>query len=108
MKPEKELMEVVTGYTSAGVVTADEPLEDHIRKAHNLPKKAEGELIDNQEAQDEEVDVEDPIEETTEEEVELSEKSKGVKGLIEEQAIKISNEIKKHPSFFFTKNISTT
>lgn len=49
----KELMEVVTGYTQAGVITPDEPLEDHIRKAHNLPKKAEGEMIDNQESQDE-------------------------------------------------------
>ena len=48
----KELMEVVTGYTAAGVVSIDEPLEDHIRKAHNLPPKAEGEMLDNKESQD--------------------------------------------------------
>lgn len=48
----KELMEIVTGYTKAGVITKDEPLEDYIRKQHNLPKKAEGALIDNGESED--------------------------------------------------------
>jgi len=49
----KELMEIVTGYVEKGVITADEILEDHVRKAHNLPKKAEGELLDNKVKQDE-------------------------------------------------------
>jgi len=51
-KAGKELMEVITGYTSASVVTVDEPLEDYVRKVNNLPKKAEGSMIDNQESED--------------------------------------------------------
>lgn len=43
----KDLMEIVTGYTKAGVITKDEPLEDYIRKQHDLPPKAAGEMIDN-------------------------------------------------------------
>ena len=42
----KELMEVVTGYTKARVITPDQQLEDHVRKVHNLPKKAAGENVD--------------------------------------------------------------
>ena len=42
-------MEVVTGYSKAGVINPDEALEDHVRKAHNLPPKIEGELLANQE-----------------------------------------------------------
>jgi hypothetical protein len=52
-KVGKEFMETVTGYTNAGVVTVDEPLEDYVRRVHNLPKKAEGEAADNQEASNE-------------------------------------------------------
>lgn len=44
----KELMEVVTGFTTAGVINKDEPLEDHIRKLYNLPKKAEGTILENE------------------------------------------------------------
>lgn len=50
-KVGKEFMEIVTGYTSAGVVQIDEPLEDYVRRVHNLPKKAEGEMLENQEAE---------------------------------------------------------
>lgn len=51
-KAGKELMEIVTGYSSAGVIAADEPLEDHVRKVHHLPPKAEGEMLTNQESED--------------------------------------------------------
>lgn len=47
----KELMEIITGYTKASVIMPDEALEDYVRKQHNLPKKAEGEQVDNQRAQ---------------------------------------------------------
>jgi hypothetical protein len=52
-KVGKEFMEIVTGYTNAGVVNKDEQLEDHVRKVHGLPKKAEGTMLENQGAQDE-------------------------------------------------------
>jgi len=58
-KAGKELMEVVTGYASSGIITVDEPLEDHIRRVHKLPKKAEGELLDNQESEDKTQDNDD-------------------------------------------------
>lgn len=45
-----EFMQIITGYTGAGVIQTDEQLEDHVRKVHNLPKKAEGTLLENQEA----------------------------------------------------------
>jgi len=47
----KELMEVVTGYVKAQVIIPDEGLEDHVRQAHNLPKKMAGEMVDNQAAE---------------------------------------------------------
>ena len=47
-KAGKQLMETVTGYVKSGVISTDEQLEDYVRKAHNLPKKAEGEMVDNQ------------------------------------------------------------
>lgn len=94
----KELMEVVTGYTNAGVIQPDEQLEDHIRKAHNLPKKVEGEMIDNQEA------VEDP---EPKEEVELSAKDKRTpKTLIDQQAPKISEDLVKAMEFSSAKYIN--
>jgi len=49
-KAGKELMEIITGYTASGVIQTDEALEDHVRKVHNLPKKAEGTQIENQES----------------------------------------------------------
>lgn len=99
----KELMEVVTGYTNAGVISADEPLEDHIRKQHNLPKKAEGEIIDNKATQndkdptpngDDDSNVsgnDDDADETKD----LSEKVKTPRGLIQKQASVISDDIRK-------------
>lgn len=50
----KEFMETITGYTNAGVVSKDEPLEDYVRRVHNLPKKADGEMVDNQESNENE------------------------------------------------------
>lgn len=49
-KAGKEIMEIITGYSAAGVIAVDEPLEDHVRKIHKLPKKAEGAMIDNGES----------------------------------------------------------
>lgn len=43
----KSLMEIVTGYKNAGVITADQNLEDHLRKVHKLPKRMEGTVMDN-------------------------------------------------------------
>ncbi len=109
----KELMEVVTGYTTAGVIVPDEPLEDHIRKAHNLPKKAEGEMLDNKKAQDEannkkpDPSATDPNSNT--DDLELSVKSKKPKTprtLIEQQAGKISQEIKLALEFASAKYIN--
>lgn len=48
-KAGEETMKIITGYVKNGVITNDEPLEDHVRKVHSLPKKAEGTIIDNQE-----------------------------------------------------------
>lgn len=43
----EELMKIVTGYVKDGVIIADESLEAHVRKQHNLPKKDEGfEVVD--------------------------------------------------------------
>jgi len=47
-KAGKEFMEVITGFISSGTITNDEPLEDHIRKAYNLPKKVEGTMLENE------------------------------------------------------------
>lgn len=54
----KELMEVITGFTGAGVVSKDEQLEDHVRKVFNLPKKSGGEMLENQQTQK---DINEPI-----------------------------------------------
>lgn len=98
----KELMEVVTGYTKANVITPDEQLEDHIRKAHNLPKKAEGELMDNGKAK------EKTKEELPKEEVELSskKKTKTTANLIESQAEIISEHIRDALEFSSAKYIN--
>lgn len=107
----KELMEVVTGYVKDGVITPDEILEDHVRKAHNLPKKAEGEMTDNGESQDDQSnDPNDPIADDdnddgdpaqdgdTDEEVELSEKGKpkDPKALISLHAGRVSDVIREY------------
>lgn len=105
----KELMEIVTGYTNAKVINPDEQLEDHIRKAHGLPKKAEGTQIDNgapeddpnapEEIEPSEVSPEEtpePIEpEPIEPEVELSEKKvKTPSDLITSQGARITDNVK--------------
>jgi len=48
----KELMEIVTGYTNAGVISKDESLHDYLRRSHGLPNKDEGALLDNGESLD--------------------------------------------------------
>lgn len=46
----KEVMEIITGYVSGGVIQVDEALEDYARKIHDMPKKAAGEQLENREA----------------------------------------------------------
>jgi hypothetical protein len=48
----KEIMEIITGYAKNNIITPDEALEDYVRKQHNLPKKAAGEQIENEESDD--------------------------------------------------------
>jgi len=119
----EELMKVVTGYTNAGVITADEQLEDHIRKAHNLPKKAEGEMLENEESQDDKTTNEPSvggdddsasntpkptIKEDEEKDVELSNKERknNPKKLIEKQAPKVSSAIKEAMEFASAKYVN--
>ena len=129
----KDLMEIVTGYTKAGVIKSDEALEDHIRKVHGLPKKVEGEMLDNQEAQDDADETkseeeetqtsEAPLEEEEEEngkegqlekeeeadeEIELASKKKvkTPKDLIDAQAPKVSEDIRKTLTFSAEKYIN--
>lgn len=89
----KTLMEIVTGYVDSGVLTMDEVLEDHIRNAHNLPKKMEGSVLDNQETKTKKTIQQDkPTNPST---VEMNDKSTGlsVGKLIDESAIKINEVI---------------
>ena len=117
----KELMEIVTGYTAAGVIQADEPLEDHVRKAHNLPKKAEGDMLDNKETEDEsngngpddDPDTDPANNPGTEvvkddKDVELSTKAKPKTPvqLIEKQASRVSEDIRKSLEFSSAKYIN--
>jgi len=104
----KELMEIVTGYTKNKVINPDEQLEDFIRKSHGLPKKAAGEMLDNEISQDEVIDDEIVIEdETIDDDVELSEKEKinTPKKLITSQANRISNDIRNALDFASSKYI---
>jgi len=113
----KELMEIVTGYSTAGIITPDEPLEDHIRKTHNLPKKAEGEMLENKKASDETPGKEKPEEapqpKKDEEDKELSEKDNVIelaskstpKTLIDEQSAKTKSVIVSGLEFVKTKYI---
>lgn len=109
----EELMKVVTGYTKAQIITPDEQLEDHIRKVHNLPKKAEGEQVENQESNDGGGDDDSPTpddkkEEEIEEEVELNTKAKikNPKDLINQQAPKISETLREAMQFSSAKYIN--
>jgi len=112
----KELMEVITGYAKAQIITPDELLEDHVRKAHNLPKKAEGEAMDNKEVIDVKTNnpddnpddnLDDGIE-STPEDVELSskKKKKTPRTLIVEQGVKISEDIQEALEFSSAKYIN--
>lgn len=106
-KVGKEFMEIITGYVNAGVVTKDETLEDHVRRVHNLPKKADGTMLENQETEDDltppSSELEDDntdevlVEPPQDDEVQLSEskklaEAKTPKGLIDQEA-KILNEV---------------
>lgn len=113
----KELMEVVTGYVDKGVITIDEQLEDHIRKVHNLPKKAEGTLLDNQESSDGNNTPSgnfpgnnNPDDDSFDDEVELSDKKKlkTPPKLIEQQSEKITNSIKEVLQFAASKYVNDT
>lgn len=102
----KELMEIVTGYVGAGIINADEMLEDHVRKTHNLPKKAEGEVIDNQQTSDDNNDPEP--DNNPDEEVELSDKPvKTPRTLISRQGEKISLDIQDQLEFSANKYINS-
>ena len=99
-KAGEALMRIITGYAEKGIITVDEPLEDHVRKVHSLPKKAEGTMMDNGEsddpnapdAPDAEPDIDTP---NPDDEVELSTKGKPKtpKQLIEAQGVRISDDI---------------
>lgn len=100
----EELMKVVTGYVKDGVIQKDDALEDHIRKSHNLPKKVEGEEVEQggtEEVQPKEEKPVLPEVEEEEEEVELSSKKKKEtpKDLMKVQAKKVSDEIRNAMDF---------
>lgn len=124
-KVGKEFMEIVTGYTNAGIIQKDEPLEDHVRKVHSLPKKAEGTMLENQESNDEisdgDTDAEDNSTTVVEEEdstneepsspVELSEKiklaeAKTPKGLISQESMTINEVMKSNLQFIGEKLVA--
>lgn len=131
----KALMEIVTGYVKEGVITQDEQLEDYIRKQHNLPKKAQGEMVDNQKGKNDPNSPDDknkkpaaaPIEDENEDdepEVKLNEKKflpahrtgvidfaakpSEVQALMSGQAKKASEAIKNALAFSGNKFIADT
>lgn len=97
-KAGKALMDVITGYTKAGVITKDEQLEDHVRAVHDLPKKAEGTIEDNKKVKGGEDDEEDDDEENGEkpkQQIELAETGKkGIAKFIQDQGDKIAEIIR--------------
>ncbi len=132
-KVGKEFMEIVTGYTNAGVVNKDEQLEDHVRKIHGLPKKAEGTMLENQETQEgenENTDIDDSTDNSNVDDqvaeaasgddtnddsnLELSEKNKAIKlaeaktpkGLIDQEAKTISEVMKTNLQFIGEKLVA--
>jgi len=112
----KEFMEIVTGYTTAGVIGVDEQLEDFIRKSHNMPAKAQGEQIENKESQNEQANnSNDPSTESNsdrkgnDEDVEFSAKDgRDAKKLINEKAEKLNETIKTSLQFSAAKFINDT
>ena len=125
-KVGKEFMEIVTGYTNAQVISKDEQLEDHVRKVHGLPKKAEGTMLENQESQNDLTGEsnDDPIDDnstevtddnSTNEEpaapVELSEsiklaEAKTPKGLIDQDSTTVSEVMKTNLQFIADKLVA--
>lgn len=104
----KELMEIVTGYVSKNVITMDEQLEDYVRKQHDFPKKAAGEIIDNGTPTD---DTPEPTikEEASNNEVQLSEGGNDpIVKLMNAQAEKITDAIKSSLKFSGKKFIADT
>lgn len=121
----KEIMEIITGYVAKNVIVPDEQLEDHVRKIHSLPKKAEGSMVDNGKGKDDggkptddnskpaNSDKPDDIEEK---ETQLSEKvtfdfaakTGDVKSLMSTQAKKISDVVKTSLAFSGNKFINDT
>lgn len=104
----KDIMEIITGYTKNNVITIDEPLEDHVRKIHSLPKKSEGSMLDNKKSKADD-GTKNQKEVVEDDDVELSDKTftrsarttinfaaKGddVQNLISSSAKKISETIK--------------
>ena len=107
----KDLMEIVTGYTNAGVISRDEGLEDYVRKQHNLPAKDAGEMIDNGISEDKTDSTPDPTDPTdsTDAPVELSEGGNDPIVLImRDQAAKINEAIKTSLKFSGKKFIADT
>ena len=122
-KAGKELMEVITGLTTAGIIERDEILEDHVRKLYNLPKKPEGTMLENQEGEDEknnipnsnnelpkesDSDIPPPIVvglKSSEDNIKLAE-AKNVKSLITQQALKIENVMRKNMQFIGEKYVA--
>ena len=114
-KVGKDFMEIVTGYTNSGVVQKDEGLEDHVRKLHGMPKKAEGTMLENGEADggdngasDNNNTDDDTASSDVEEEVQLSENikladAKNPKSLIETEAATINEVMKSNLSFVAEK-----
>ncbi len=116
----EELMRVVTGYVEKGIITADEPLEDHVRRSHNLPKKADGDMLENKEAKNEDnkkssnsssndnSDGGDSGKQEEQDDVELSEKGtpKTPRTLIAKQGSRIADDIRATLEFSSAKYIN--
>lgn len=108
-KAGKELMEIVTGYKNAGVITVDEPLEDWVRKQHNLPVKAAGEMLENKDTTDDNTPDDTPDTEEVDDEVELNEGGNSpVVKIMNKQAEKISDAIRSAVRFSGQKFIADT
>lgn len=97
----KDLMEIVTGYVKDGVIQADEPLEDHVRRVHNLPAKAEGEQIENGQAQE----TPDPTPPSDELELNTKKKSTPV-ALINSQIPKVNETLREAMQFSADKYVN--
>lgn len=118
-KAGKELMEVVTGYVNAGVITVDEHLEDFIRKKHKFPVKSAGDMIENQTTKDnvddnsnDDNNSPDPTptpDNNTNKQVELSEGGNNpIVKLMSSQAEKVTEAIKSSLKFSGKKFIADT